>query len=173
LKANNVNITVVNFPPPPPPQHYNNELFTLKKGDGCNLSEFGDHSFHIAHSNSVIEHVGNWDKKVMFAKELRRVAKKYYLQTPNYWFPMEPHFMTPFFHWLPKKVRIKLTLWFKLGWFPKAKNYEKARQNVESCSLLTKKELLKLFPDSSLYKEKFICWTKSLIVKGIKYTTND
>jgi hypothetical protein len=170
LKANNVHITVVNLPsytPPPPPPHLSdNEIFTAKEGDGCNLIEFSDNSFHIAHSNSVIEHVGNWDKKVMFAKELRRVANKYYVQTPNYWFPLEPHFMTPFFHWLPKKVRIKLNLCFNLGWIQKALNYEEAKQNVESCDLLSQNELINLFPDGILHKEKLLLFTKSLIVNN-------
>jgi hypothetical protein len=164
LKEKNVHITIVNLPSSISSLFDNDEIFTLVEGDGCNLSKFSDHSFHIAHSNSVIEHVGNWDKKTMFAKELCRIAKNYYLQTPNYWFPLEPHFMFPFFHWLPKNVRIKLALWFTLGWFHKAVTYEEAKQNVESCSLLSKKDLLKLFPDGVLYKEKLLFFTKSLIV---------
>jgi hypothetical protein len=163
LKANNVHITILNLPSSTP-LPCDDEIFTFKEGDACNLVEFSNHSFHIAHSNSVIEHVGNRDKKVMFARELQRVAKKYYVQTPNYWFPLEPHFMFPFFHWLPQKMRIKLNLCFNLGWMHKAMNYEEAKQNVESCDLLSQNELISLFSDCVLYKEKLLLFTKSLIV---------
>ncbi|MDR0614397.1 MAG: hypothetical protein LBF82_00260, partial [Lactobacillales bacterium] len=154
------------FPPPPPPHVYDNDIFTLVYGDGCNLSEFSDHSFHIAHSNSVIEHVGNWESKVNFSRELQRVAKRYYLQTPNYWFPIEPHFMTPFFHWLPKRLRIKLLLHFNLGNYRKATTYNEARMNVERVYLLTQKELNYLYPSSQnkYYKEKWGGFVKSLII---------
>jgi hypothetical protein len=143
-----------------------NEIFTFVCGNGCNLSEFNDHSFHIAHSNSVIEHVGAWEDKVNFSKELQRVAEKYYLQTPNYWFPIEPHFMTPFFHWLPKKIRIKLLLHFNLGNSKKAATNSEARMRIEHCDLLTKKELKRLYPYSQhkYYKEKWGGFIKSLIV---------
>jgi hypothetical protein len=143
-----------------------NELFTYATGDGCNLSEFKDHAFHIAHSNSVIEHVGSWENKVSFSKELQRVAKRFYLQTPNYYFPMEPHFMTPFFHWLPKRFRIKLHLHFNLGNYRKAATYNEARINVERCDLLTKEALRKLFPSPHIkcYKEKWGGLVKSLVI---------
>ena len=109
LSEKNVHITVVNLPSSVPLPE-DDELFSFVAGDGCNLFNFPDISFHLYHSNSVIEHVGNWDNMVSFSNEAKRIAEKYYLQTPNYWFPIEPHFLTPFFHWLPKSLRIKLVI---------------------------------------------------------------
>ncbi len=165
LSKNNVHITVINLPSPDPLPE-NDEIFTFVGGDGCNLTDFSDNSFHIYHSNSVIEHVGNWDKMVSFSKEAVRVANKYYLQTPNFWFPIEPHFLTPFFHWLPKSIRIKLVMNFKLGWFRKAKNYNEAKGFVENCNLLTKKDLLKLFPNASVHNERIFLFIKSFVLIG-------
>jgi hypothetical protein len=165
LKEKKVHVLIVNLPLSSPLPE-SDEIFTYKIGDGCNLADIGDKSFHIAHSNSVIEHVGNWENKIKFSTEIQRVGEKYYLQTPNYWFPFEPHFMFPFFQWLPKFVRIKFIQHFNLGWFRKSKDYNNAKAIDESCSLLTKKELLDLFPNSSLYKEKVACLTKSFIVTG-------
>jgi hypothetical protein len=166
LIENNVHITLVNLPSVIA-SPANEELFSFCIGDGCDLSEFEDNSFHIAHSNSVIEHVGKRENVVNFSKEIKRVSKKYYyLQTPNYWFPIEPHFMTPFFQWLPKSIRILLISHMDLGWFKKAKNYIDAKETVESCNLLSRKELVKLFPESSLYKERIAFLTKSLIIIG-------
>jgi hypothetical protein len=163
LKERKVRIHLVNLPDSLfPPE--NTEIFTFQHGDGCSLTNIEDKSFHLAHSNSVIEHVGSWENKVRFALEIQRVAEKYYLQTPNYWFPLEPHFVTLFFHWLPKFMRIKLVQHFNLGYFSRCRDYEGAKAVVESCSLLSGKELRRLFPNASLFKERFFGLTKSLIV---------
>jgi hypothetical protein len=163
LTEHKVHISIVNLPSNKPIPEKDN-IFSFHVGDGCNLIKFADNSFHIAHSNSVIEHVGDESKRIMFANEIKRVAETYYLQTPNYWFPIEPHFVTPFFHWLPLQIRTKMLLHFDLGWFKKAKTYDEARRAVESCYLLTKKELKALFPEATLYKEKVAFFNKSLIV---------
>ena len=111
LKEHKVSITIVNIPGTTTPK--NHGIFKFVEADCCDLSGFDDNSYHIAHSNSVIEHVGDWERMTQFARELARVAPKYFVQTPNYWFPIEPHFMTPFFQWLPEPVRMWLVLNFQ------------------------------------------------------------
>lgn len=164
LISRNTHITAVNLPETSS-TFQNNELFTFIDGDGCDLYNIKDKTYDLAHSNSVIEHVGpTWERKVAFAEETKRVAERYYVQTPNYWFPVEPHFVTPFYHWFPKPLRIKILQNFKLGWYEKTPDYEKAKIAVEGCDLLTKKEMKKLFPEAKLFREKFFFLTKSLII---------
>jgi hypothetical protein len=165
LKERKVRIHLVNLPDSSVPPE-KTEIFTFQHGDGCSLANIGDKSFHLAHSNSVIEHVGSWENKVRFALEIQRVAETYYLQTPNYWFPLEPHFVTLFFHWLPESMRIKLVQHFDLGWVSKRRDYDAAKTIVDSCSLLSAKEIRRLFPNASLFRERFFGLTKSLIVTG-------
>src|SRR6185437_1411485 len=57
------------------------------------LLPFGERSFDIALSNSVIEHVGDVTSQAAFAREIRRIGCSYFVQTPNRWFPIEPHYL--------------------------------------------------------------------------------
>lgn len=161
LDAHNVSITIVNLPGTTMPRDHG--PFKFIGADACNLADFDDRSFHIAQSNSVVEHVGDWDRMVQFAKELSRVAGKYFVQTPNYWFPIEPHCMTPFFHWLPKPVRIWLVSNFKLGHWRKAASIDEAVRIVESARLLNKKMLQELFKDARIVTERLFWLPKSII----------
>jgi hypothetical protein len=166
LRRRNVHITLVNISAVENAVDGNEEMFSSVQGDGCGLEDIGDRQFDIAHSNSVIEHVGDWGRVVGFAKEMRRIARSYYVQTPNYFFPVEPHFLFPFFHWLPLAARIRLAMRFSLGCFPKASSIEEARGYIELCRLLTKEELLRLFPDAVLYRERMLLLTKSFVLIG-------
>lgn len=156
-----VTVTLVNLPgwPQPPDDRH----FRAVVGDGCDLSRYPDNSFHIVHSNSVIEHVGDWPRMVAFAREVRRLAPDYFVQTPNFWFPIEPHFMAPVFHWLPEPVRVALTLRFHLGHFERAPSVDAAVRNVESVRLLDVRMLSDLFPDSQVTAEKVLFFSKSLV----------
>jgi hypothetical protein len=78
--------------------------FKLVIGDGRH-APFEDKSFELAFNNSTIEHMELWEDQKQFAREMMRVGRHVYCQTPNRWFPIEPHVMTPFIHWLPEKLR--------------------------------------------------------------------
>jgi hypothetical protein len=133
------------------------------EADGCDLGSLADLPFQIAHSNSVIEHVGDWERMVAFAEEIARVAPMYYVQTPNYWFPVEPHSMTPFFHWLPRTVRVWLVLHFRLGQWRRAETKDEALRTVESARLLDRRAFQTLFKTAHIATERFFGLPKSLI----------
>ncbi len=82
LDDHKVSITIVNLPGTTLPQAHGS--FEFVEADCCDLTCYGDNTFHIAHSNSVIEHVGDWQRMTQFAMELARIAQKYFVQTPNY-----------------------------------------------------------------------------------------
>jgi len=138
--------------------------FSFVKGDARDLNMFKDNEFDVVFSNSVIEHVGNFEEQKKMANEIRRVGKRYFVQTPNYYFPIEPHFLFPFFQFLPVKVKIFLVMQFDMGWFEKCKSAEKASMLISSIRLLKKKKLEELFPFSKIYNEKLFGLTKSHII---------
>lgn len=154
-----IKVTIVNLSPEPTPS----EQFSNVVGDACNLHQFRDHSFDLAHSNSVIEHVGRWDEKLRMANEVRRIANYYFVQTPNYWFPFEPHFRMPLIHYLPEPWRLTLVQRFQFGFYRRAGTIADAYKILEDATLLDAQTMRALFPDAELIRERFALLTKSLI----------
>lgn len=130
-------------------------------GDATNLKEYADGQFDLVFSNSVIEHVGDFEKQREMARELARVGKHGYLQTPNKYFVVEPHFLVPFFQFLPLQIKAFLVRRFQLGVMPKAKDDKEALEIARSVRLMTKKELSLLFPGVEIRREKIGFMTKS------------
>lgn len=71
--------------------------------DGKNLP-FPDHSFEIGFSNAVIEHVGSRDEQRKLVAEMLRTCERVFIATPNARFPVDPHTLFPFAHWLPTRI---------------------------------------------------------------------
>ena len=155
----NVHITLLNLN-----ESKKNDNFKSVSGDARNMSNYKDGSFDVIHSNSVIEHVGSFSDQEKMANEIQRVGKSYFLQTPNYYFPIEPHFLFVGFQFMPLKLRAFLIRHFNLGWYNKVSDYHKSIMKVKSIRLLSKKELKKLFPNAKIYKEKMFGLTKSFII---------
>lgn len=135
-------------------------------GDGCSMPQFSDGEFDIVFSNSVIEHIPNVEGQHRMAEEIRRVGKRYFVQTPNRWFPIEPHFLFPGFQFLTVGQRAWLLQHFHLGWYSKTPDRKEALELVSSIRLLNEREMLKLFPGALIYRERFAGLIKSLIVYG-------
>jgi hypothetical protein len=136
---------------------------TSVTGDARDMKEFSAGGFDIVFSNSVIEHLRTLENQRKMADEVRRIGKAYFVQTPNFYFLMEPHFLFPGFQWLPVKSRVQLVRQFNLGWYERRKDERAARELVEEHRLVTASEMRKLFPDGVIYREKFMGITKSLV----------
>jgi SAM-dependent methyltransferase len=115
---------------------------------------FADDEFEIAHSNSLIEHVGDRRDRERVAAELRRVGRRYFVQTPNRGFPIEPHSLLPLVHLLPR--RLGRRLW----------RFGVSDDPFDDTWLLGARELKELFPDAVIVRERVGPLTKSLIAAG-------
>ena len=131
-----------------------------KMGDATDLSQFNDKSFDIVHSNSVIEHLYCFENQKKMASEIIRVGQKYIVQTPNKYFFLEPHYLLPFFQFIPNKLKYFILTKTKLS---RLKKWDKkfASQYIEEIRLLSLKEMKELFPSSKIYFEKFLGMNKS------------
>ena len=129
-------------------------------GDATNLNQFNNKSFDIVHSNSVIEHLYNFNNQSKMASEIIRVGKKHIVQTPNKYFFIELHYLLPFFQFIPNKLKYYILTKTKLSRLKKwDKNF--AKQYIKEIRLLSEKEMKTLFPKSKIYFEKFLGMNKS------------
>lgn len=163
LDQNKVQITLLNLPGS---QAFEAEgRFTFLTGNATEdiWNDLNPADFDLIHSNSVIEHVGDWAQMKRYAANIKAFPGGYFVQTPNFWFPLEPHCMTLFFHWLPKPTRVWLVKHFSLGHWKKAADTSEAVEIVESARLLSHPMFSCLFDDASVRREKILFFTKSFM----------
>lgn len=136
--------------------------YEFVEGDGTDL-RYDDNAFDIVFSNSVIEHVGSYERQRLFAAESLRVGKAVWVQTPARCFFLEPHLVTPFIHFFPvtwqRKLLRRFTLW---GWLTRP-SPERIEQFLASVRLLNYREMRELFPGCEIRRERFLLLTKSYI----------
>ncbi|MGI9325642.1 MAG: class I SAM-dependent methyltransferase [Pseudomonadales bacterium] len=161
LPSRDFDLTIVNLQESPPSKHSN---VTVVTGDACELNQFSDSQFDIVFSNSVIEHVGNEDKRLSMAREIKRVGRRYFIQTPNRHFPIDPHFPFPLFQFYPLSVQATLLQLLPLAWVGRISQRDRAIEAAKSVDLLSLKEFSQLFPGSKLYKEKLFGLNKSFVL---------
>lgn len=129
-------------------------------GDGCRIP-VADKSFDIVFSNSVIEHVGSKERQAEFARELRRVGRMMWVQTPDRAFPLELHTLVPFLHWLPRSV------FTDLAPFVSPRRLFESRQDFDAAMKglrpVGRSEMEELFPAAAIIREKFLGFPKSVV----------
>jgi len=121
--------------------------------DGCALP-FPDKSFDLVFSNAVIEHVLGEGRQARFAQEIMRVGKSWFVTTPNYWYPFESHYHLPFIQFLPRPLRREYNRLFGTH-IPKG--------TVQELSLLSGRQLRRLFPTSRIARVRVTFWPETLV----------
>lgn len=153
-------VDLLNLAVQPVSQDAGSPVLTSIKGDGCKL-DYPDQSFDIVYSNSVIEHVGDWNAQQAFAREARRVGGRLWVQTPAYSCPVEPHYLGLFIHWFPAKWHVRIARWTSVVGLSGAADLESI---AKSTRLLGKREFQMLFPDCEIWTERlFFVFPKSYI----------
>jgi Methyltransferase domain len=139
-------------------------------GDGRYLP-FRDRAFDIVFSNSVIEHIATLQDQQRFADEVRRTGRAYWVQTPDRRFPIEPHLVTPFLHWLPKRARVAIARRFTFWSLMERPSRDRWEFYIRHCSeevrLLDARQLQAMFPEAQIIRERFLGLSKSLIAVSV------
>jgi hypothetical protein len=137
--------------PPDLPQ----DLFVPKVGDACDLRDYADASVDLVHSNSVIEHVGSWDQMAAMARELLRVGRAGWVQTPAWSFPIEPHYRVPFMHWFGRPLQARM-MSLSVVKANRSLDLQERRRRADRINLLTRAEFKTLFPGKPIYVERLV-----------------
>lgn len=129
----------------------------IKPGD----LPFEDDEFDIIFCSAVLEHVGTSEAQRFFVRESLRVAKQFFITTPNRFFPIEFHTFLPFVHWLPQGVHQSVLRSLGLHFWAK----------TENLNLVTPRVFRTLFPPcTSLHfmKYRLFGFSSNLIIFGKK-----
>lgn len=142
--------------------------------DGGETFPVADAQFDVVFCSSVIEHVTGPKEliydledagrfaasaraaQVNFAAEIQRIAKRYFVQTPYKYFPLEQHSFMPFFVvLLPRRWQVRLMRFLHdHRWF---------KPVYPDFRLLTIKEMRALFPDAEIVLERYCGFVKSIV----------
>jgi hypothetical protein len=125
--------------------------------DGCALP-FPDKSFDLAFSNAVIEHVLGEGRQELFAREVMRVARSWFITTPNFWFPFEPHYCLPFIQFLPRPVQRE---------YNRLLGMHIPRGQLQEIALLSARQMARLFPTSNIARVRVTFWPETLVAYRI------
>ena len=120
---------------------------------------FANQHFYLLLCNSVIEY-GPVEQRAALARELIRVARRVFCQTPAYAFPVERHFLMPVVQWLPKGWafwRVLVSPWRRLA----RPTPDQIHSYFFGSTLLRRSELQALFPTALIPAERVLGLTKS------------
>lgn len=158
LRERGIKVTVVNLKDIP---IENRDIFESRTGDA---TRFADKThYDICFSNSCIEHVGMISDMVRFGECVRGSADTYFVQTPSFYFPIEPHFFFLGFQWLPLSFRAFLLRTFSFGHHKRIRDYLGSYMVAQSSYLLTRRLFAEIFHDGEIHRERVLGFTKSFI----------
>lgn len=151
-------------------EQYGFQTVLLKEGEPL---PFPDQFFDIVFCSSVIEHVTipkaelytctsgrefarrAFESQRRFADEIRRLGKRYFVQTPHRYFIIETHTWLPMpVAMLPRPVLLKLIPLLNRVWI---------KQTQPDWYLLTPKLMRQLFPEAQIVIERWCGLSKSII----------
>jgi len=131
---------------------------TFVQSDGDTLP-FADRTFDVAFSSAVLEHVGERSRQRSFVGEMTRVAKRFFLTTPNRNFPIELHTFLPFVHWLPQHTHQAVLRHLGMSFWA----------STDNLNLCRPADLAALFPAGtalSIRKQRLLGLPSNLIAYG-------
>lgn len=139
----------------------NAEKIPIELYDGVSLP-FPDEYFDIIMCNSVIEHVEPHLRRGL-VEEIRRVGRAFVIQTPAFSFPIEPHFVAPFLHWLPRNIGREASRFSLYAFLTKASKSQ-IYEYFDEIHLLKRKEIVSYAPQAFLVLERMFGMTKSFTI---------
>jgi SAM-dependent methyltransferase len=130
--------------------------------DACELP-WPDKSIDVVFSNAVIEHLGSFERQKKMAAEIMRVGKRWFVTTPNRWFPFELHLRLPLVTWLPGNSYLRIGNIISYNHIRGKYMFGMKREDLR---LLSARELEECFPGSKIIKQRVTFMAETLIAVG-------
>ena len=131
-------------------------------GDARDLP-WPDKYFDAVYCNAVIEHLGDFENQKKMAAEIMRVGKRWFVTTPNRWFPFEFHLRLPFVTWLPGNSYLYAGR--IISYNHVQKKYMSGIKH-DGLNLLTARRLKSCFPSSKIIKLRVTFMPETLVAVG-------
>jgi hypothetical protein len=132
--------------------------------DACDIAALdfcaGDYSLVV--SNSLIEHVGGYQRRKELSRVIAAAAPAHWIQTPDRYFPIEPHYLAPGFQFLPIKMRAAAIRHWPIA-HERVYTGADAVAQVLTIDLISATELQHLFPYSEIWHERLVGVSKSIV----------
>lgn len=141
------------------------EQIEIIKADVCTLSPDQFREYDLVFSNSLIEHVGGYHRRRALADLIRAAAPRYWIQTPDRYFPLEPHWVFPMMQALPLAARARISLSWPFG-HVRSRTYADALHDCLSTELVSAAEMELLFPEAEIWHERVLGISKSIVAIG-------
>jgi hypothetical protein len=97
------------------------------------------------------------------ASEIMRVGKRWFVTTPNRWFPFEFHMRLPFVTWLPGRNYLRIG---NIISYNHLRGKYMLGVKRDDLRLMSAGELRKCFPSSSIVKQRVTFMAETLIAIG-------
>jgi SAM-dependent methyltransferase len=135
--------------------------------DARDLSQYSEDQFDLVFSNSVIGHVGGFDDQLRMAREVMRVGKHFFLQTPNHGFPIDWRTLVPFFHFLPVNAQAWCFERFSVGKYRQTRDRNEAFHLAARVRNIRRGDIDTLFPNANIEVERVLGLTKSFMIHNL------
>ena len=132
--------------------------------DACELASLDlcVGGYDLVVSNSLIEHVGGYCRRQEFARVVAAAAPSHWVQTPDRYFPVEPHYVAPGFQFFSPAARAELVRRWPFA-HERVYTRRDALAQVLTIELISAAELQHLFPESTIWHERLAGLSKSIV----------
>jgi len=133
------------------------EFLENRNRDATSLSREELAAFDLIFSNSFLEHLGAPSVQADLARKIEASGRPYFIQVPNKWSPIDPHFprpYVPFFATYPRGLQARLLTWDGLGSSGASPSLAVAMKRLSHYVPLGRGDMRRLFPSAHLEVER-------------------